>query len=82
MTSHQPLAGAPVPASWDPRLSETMRRVGRRIEEELVLEELLADLAALMSRRSGATRSQVRPPDDCLYGDREVANRNRIAPPL
>jgi hypothetical protein len=27
-------------------LGETMRRVGQRIEEELVLEELLADLAA------------------------------------
>ena len=46
VASPQPLAGAPVPASWDPRLSETMRRVGRRIEEELVIEELLADLVA------------------------------------
>jgi len=44
VTSPQPLIGVPVPASWDPRLGETMRRVGRRIEEELVLEELLADL--------------------------------------
>ncbi|MFI4977789.1 MAG: TIGR02679 family protein [Solirubrobacterales bacterium] len=44
--SYQPLTGAPVPASWDPRLTETMRRAGRRIEEELVLEELLADLVA------------------------------------
>jgi hypothetical protein len=44
--SPQPLVDAPVPASWDPRLSETMRRVGRRVEEELVLEELLADLVA------------------------------------
>lgn len=44
--SPQPLVGAPAPASWDPRLGETMRRVGQRIEEELVLEELLADLAA------------------------------------
>jgi uncharacterized protein (TIGR02679 family) len=46
VTSPQPLVGAPAPASWDPRLGETMRRVGQRIEEELVLEELLADLAA------------------------------------
>ena len=46
VTSPQPLVGAPAPTSWDPRLGETMRRVGRRIEEELVLEELLADLAA------------------------------------
>ncbi|MFI5003398.1 MAG: TIGR02679 family protein [Solirubrobacterales bacterium] len=45
VTSPQPLVGAPAPASWDPRLGETMRRVGRRIEEELVLEELLGDLA-------------------------------------
>jgi len=46
VTSSQPLIGAPVPASWDPGLSETMRRAGRRIEEELVIEELLADLTA------------------------------------
>ncbi len=46
VTSPQQLGGAPAPTSWDPRLGETMRRVGRRIEEELVLEELLADLAA------------------------------------
>jgi len=46
VTSSQSLIGAPVPASWDPRLSETMRRAGRRIEEELVIEELLADLTA------------------------------------
>jgi uncharacterized protein (TIGR02679 family) len=46
VTSPQPLIGAPVPASWDPHLCETMRRAGRRIEEELVLEELLADLVA------------------------------------
>ncbi|MGA2165713.1 MAG: TIGR02679 family protein [Solirubrobacteraceae bacterium] len=44
--SPQPLVGTPASASWDPRLGETMRRVGRRVEEELVLEELLADLAA------------------------------------
>jgi uncharacterized protein (TIGR02679 family) len=46
VTSPQPLLGAPVPASWDPCLSETMRHAGRRIEEELVLEKLLADLVA------------------------------------
>jgi uncharacterized protein (TIGR02679 family) len=42
----QPLVGAPVYASWDPRLSETMRRAAQRIEEELVLDGLLADLTA------------------------------------
>jgi uncharacterized protein (TIGR02679 family) len=46
VASPQPLSGAPVPANWDPHLSETMRHVGRRIEEELMIEELLADLAA------------------------------------
>lgn len=44
--SSQPLVGTPVHASWDARLSETMRRAGRRIEEELVLDGLLVDLAA------------------------------------
>jgi uncharacterized protein (TIGR02679 family) len=46
VASRQPLVGAPVHASWDPRLSETMRHAGLRIEEELVLEGLLADLTA------------------------------------
>jgi hypothetical protein len=46
VAARQSLVGAPVHASWDPRLSETMRRAGRRIEEELVLDGLLADLAA------------------------------------
>jgi uncharacterized protein (TIGR02679 family) len=44
--SSQMLTGAPVPAIWDQRLSETMSRVGRSVEEELVLEELLADLVS------------------------------------
>jgi uncharacterized protein (TIGR02679 family) len=42
----QPLVGAPVHASWDPRLSETMRHSGLQIEEELVLDSMLADLTA------------------------------------
>lgn len=46
MTSPQPLGGTPVAASWDPRLSDAMCRTGRRIEEELVVDELLADLTA------------------------------------
>ena len=46
MTSPQPLGGTPVAASWDPRLGDAMRRVGRRIEEELVVDELLVDLVA------------------------------------
>jgi uncharacterized protein (TIGR02679 family) len=43
--SSQALSGAPVEASWDPDLAAAMRRVGRRIEEELVVEGLLTDLA-------------------------------------
>jgi uncharacterized protein (TIGR02679 family) len=43
--SSQALSGAPVEASWDPYLAAAMRRVGRRIEEELVVEGLLTDLA-------------------------------------
>lgn len=43
--SSQALSGAPVEACWDPDLAAAMRRVGRRIEEELVVEGLLSDLA-------------------------------------
>lgn len=43
--SSQTLSGAPVEASWDLDLGAAMRRVGRRIEEELVVEGLLTDLA-------------------------------------
>jgi uncharacterized protein (TIGR02679 family) len=38
------LVGDPVEAWWDPELGGEMRRVGRRIEEELVAEELLRTL--------------------------------------
>ncbi len=44
--SSQALSGASVEASWDPDLAAAMRRVGRRIEEELVVDGLLADLTA------------------------------------
>jgi uncharacterized protein (TIGR02679 family) len=40
-----PLAGPPTEASWDPALADAMRGAGRRIEEELVAEELLEELA-------------------------------------
>ncbi|MER7672858.1 TIGR02679 family protein [Kitasatospora sp. NPDC096128] len=40
-----PLAGAPTDAPWDPALGPALLASGRRIEEELVLDELLADLA-------------------------------------
>jgi uncharacterized protein (TIGR02679 family) len=41
-----PLTGDPVAACWDPELGETMRRGGRRIEEELVAEDLVRELEA------------------------------------
>ncbi|MFE5585388.1 TIGR02679 family protein [Kitasatospora sp. NPDC056531] len=40
-----PLTGTPTEAAWDPELSAALRTAGRRIEEELVLDDLLADLA-------------------------------------
>lgn len=36
-----PLTGSPTSASWDPGLADAMRKVGRRIEEELVARDLL-----------------------------------------
>ncbi|MDG4785074.1 TIGR02679 family protein [Micromonospora sp. WMMD1102] len=39
------LHGTPVDAVWDPELSAAMRQRGVRVEEELVLDDLLLDLA-------------------------------------
>ncbi|MFE3324953.1 TIGR02679 family protein [Streptomyces sp. NPDC059176] len=39
-----PLAGSPTTAGWDPDLSEALIELGVRIEEETVLDDLLADL--------------------------------------
>jgi uncharacterized protein (TIGR02679 family) len=39
------LAGDPVPTPWDPGLATAMARRGVRVEEELSLDSLLADLA-------------------------------------
>ncbi|OHV41341.1 TIGR02679 family protein [Pseudofrankia sp. EUN1h] len=41
-----PLTGRPVDASWDPALRPALERHGIRVDEELVLRTLLADLAA------------------------------------
>ncbi|MFY1668617.1 TIGR02679 family protein [Plantactinospora sp. WMMB334] len=38
------LPGIPVEASWDPELTAAMRQRGVRVEEELVLDDLLLDL--------------------------------------
>jgi uncharacterized protein (TIGR02679 family) len=40
------LTGRPVNAPWDPKLRSALEQHGVRIDEELVLPELLADLAA------------------------------------
>lgn len=39
-----PLAGSPVDTPWDPDLAELMSTASRAVEEEIVLETLLADL--------------------------------------
>jgi uncharacterized protein (TIGR02679 family) len=39
-----PLAGSPATASWDPGLAAALAELGVRIEEETVLDTLLADL--------------------------------------
>ena len=39
------LVGEPVAAPWDPSLADAMGRPGVRIEEELCLDTLLADLS-------------------------------------
>ena len=41
----RPLGGVPVEARWDATLAPAMSRVGRRVEEELVLDDLLSDLS-------------------------------------
>ncbi|MFF0573661.1 TIGR02679 family protein [Streptosporangium saharense] len=40
-----PLTGRPGETPWDPALSATMKRLAVRVEEEMVLKDLLADLA-------------------------------------
>ena len=40
-----PLTGSATEASWDSTLAEAMRQVGRRIEEELVADELLGAIS-------------------------------------
>lgn len=40
-----PLAGQPAEASWDPDLQQALLQLGVRVEEEMVLDGLLSDLA-------------------------------------
>jgi uncharacterized protein (TIGR02679 family) len=42
----RPLTGEPAACTWDPALGEAMRSTGHAVEEERVLDELLADLDA------------------------------------
>jgi hypothetical protein len=44
--SAAPLTGRPAATPWDPGLQQAMIRRAVRVEEELVLTDLLADLAA------------------------------------
>ena len=41
-----PLQGTPVQAVWEPELTDAMQRLSVKVEEERVLEDLLADLAS------------------------------------
>lgn len=40
-----PLTGSPTAASWDSTLADAMREAGRRIEEELLADDPLSQLA-------------------------------------
>jgi hypothetical protein len=41
----RPLTGEPVACAWDPELTGAMRATGHAVEEERVVDELLADLS-------------------------------------
>lgn len=41
----RPLTGTPAEAAWDAELATSMTRAGRGVEEERVLDDLIADLA-------------------------------------
>ena len=42
----RPLTGVPVEAAWDPALGAALREAGYAVEEERVVDDLVADLAA------------------------------------
>jgi uncharacterized protein (TIGR02679 family) len=52
-----PLRGRPVTATWDPALTRAMLELGVKVEEERVLDDLLADLRVFSynSRRTVPT---------------------------
>ncbi|WP_425838972.1 TIGR02679 family protein [Streptomyces fractus] len=45
LTGAEPLVGSPAAAPWDPELAVALEELGVRVEEEAVLDDLLADLA-------------------------------------
>jgi uncharacterized protein (TIGR02679 family) len=47
------LTGRPTAASWDPDLAPVMRERGIAVEEELVIEHLMADLAEVATNTGG-----------------------------
>ncbi|MER7164888.1 DUF2399 domain-containing protein, partial [Micromonospora sp. NPDC000207] len=49
------LPDTPTEAAWDPQLGAALRAAGVPVEEELVLDELLADLTP-HGHREGPTR--------------------------
>lgn len=51
-----PLTGTPTTAPWDPDLSPALTELGVRIEEETVLDGLLADLARTLAQGPGTSR--------------------------
>ncbi|WP_083419972.1 TIGR02679 family protein [Pseudofrankia sp. BMG5.36] len=58
------LTGRPVDAAWDPELRSALEQHAIRIDEELVLPDLLADLAAATTRQAPGRMSDIhhRPP--------------------
>ncbi|MFC8728892.1 MULTISPECIES: DUF2399 domain-containing protein [Streptomyces] len=48
------LAGAPAVTPWDPELASVFKKFGVRVEEEAVLDELIADLGAVWARAKAA----------------------------
>lgn len=64
------LRGAPAVARWDPRLGPSMQRFGRAVEEELVVGELLDDLAR-ESDRPRRSQGPIRGPKSTRPSPRE-----------
>ena len=58
--SGRPLTGDPVVARWDVDLAPAMVRAGVRIEEELVLDDLVRDLTVVRHRPDGSASRTAR----------------------